>query len=162
MSLFLDQLTENGEPVFKEPWEAQAFSLVIALHESGVFSWSEWSDALAQAIRRDLHPGGLEDVVQRVSEAVGEDVGDKTSDQMEEKEDRPDSYYQHWLAALEHLAIAKGLSGAGELAQRVQAGERLTSRHHMDSRWNWLAARGRCKRRFEGELTACKIRHTLY
>ncbi|MGB0322495.1 MAG: nitrile hydratase accessory protein, partial [Pseudohongiellaceae bacterium] len=35
--------------------------------------------------------------------------------------DRSDSYYQHWLAALEHLAIAKGLSGAGELAQRVQA-----------------------------------------
>ena len=121
MSLFLDQLTENGEPVFKEPWEAQAFSLVIALHESCVFSWSEWSDALAQAIRRDLHPGGLEDVVQRVSEAVGEDVGDKTSDQMEEKEDRRDSYYQHWLAALEHLAIVKGLSGAGELALRVHA-----------------------------------------
>ena len=121
MSLFPDQPAENGEPVFKEPWEAQAFSLVIALHESGVFSWDEWSDALAQAIRRDLHPGGLEDVVQRVSEAVGEDVGDKTSDQMEEKEDRRDSYYQHWLAALEHLAIAKGLSGAGELAQRVQA-----------------------------------------
>ena len=121
MSLFPDQPAENGEPVFKEPWEAQAFSLVIALHESGVFSWSEWSDALAQAIRRDLHPGGLEDVVQRVSEAVGEDVGDKTSDQMEEKEDRRDSYYQHWLAALEHLAIAKGLSRAGELAQRVQA-----------------------------------------
>lgn len=121
MSLFSDQPTENGEPVFKEPWEAQAFSLVIALHESGVFSWSEWSDALAQAIRRDLHPGGLEDVVQRVSEAVGEDVGDKTSDQMEEKEDRRDSYYQHWLAALEHLAIVKGLSGAGELALRVHA-----------------------------------------
>ena len=121
MLLFPDQPTENGEPVFKEPWEAQAFSLVIALHESGVFSWSEWSDALAQAIRRDLHPGGLEDVVQRVSEAVGEDVGDKTSDQMEEKEDRRDSYYQHWLAALEHLAIVKGLSGAGELALRVHA-----------------------------------------
>lgn len=121
MSLFPDQPAENGEPVFKEPWEAQAFSLVIALHESGVFSWSEWSDALAQAIRRDLHLGGLEDVVHRVSEAVGEDVGEKTSERMEEKEDRPDSYYQHWLAALEHLAIAKGLSGAGELAQRVQA-----------------------------------------
>ena len=121
MSLFPDQLTENGEPVFKEPWEAQAFSLVIALHESGVFSWSEWSDALAQAIRRDLHPGGLEDVVQRVSEAVGEDVVDKTGDQMEEKEDRRDSYYQHWLAALEHLAIVKGLSEVGELALRVHA-----------------------------------------
>ena len=125
MSLFPDQPAENGEPVFKEPWEAQAFSLVIALHESGVFSWDEWSDALAQAIRRDLHPGGGEEVVQRVSEAVaedaGEDAGKKPTERMAEKEDRSDSYYQHWLAALEHLAIAKGLSGAGELAQRVQA-----------------------------------------
>ena len=125
MSLFPDQPAENGEPVFKEPWEAQAFSLVIALHESGVFSWDEWSDALAQAIRGNLHPGGVEEVVQRVSEAVaedaGEDAGKETTERMEEKEDRPDSYYQHWLAALEHLAIAKGLSGAGELAQRVKA-----------------------------------------
>ena len=133
MSLFSGQPTENGEPVFKEPWEAQAFSLVIALHESGVFSWSEWTDALAQAIRRDLHPGGGEEVVQRVSEAVAEDAGEdagevagevagkETSERMEEKEDRPDSYYQHWLAALEHLAIAKGLSEAGELALRVHA-----------------------------------------
>ncbi len=98
---------------------------MIALHESGVFSWDEWSDALAQAIRRDLHPGGVEEVVQRVSEAVaenaGEDEGEKTSERMEEKEDRRDSYYQHWLAALEHLAIAKGLSEVGELALRVHA-----------------------------------------
>ena len=121
MSLFPDQPAENGEPVFKEPWEAQAFSLVIALHESGVFSWDEWSDALAQAIRRDLQPGGVEEVVQRVSEAVAEDAGEKSSERMEAKEDRRDSYYQNWLAALEQLAIAKGLSGAGELAQRVQA-----------------------------------------
>ena len=129
MSLFPDQPAENGEPVFKEPWEAQAFSLVIALHESGVFSWDEWSDALAQAIRRDLHPGGGEEVVQRVSEAVAEDAGEdagevagkETSERMAEKEDRSDSYYQHWLAALEHLAIAKGLSDEGELAQRMQA-----------------------------------------
>jgi hypothetical protein len=125
MSLFPDQPAENGEPVFKEPWEAQAFSLVIALHESGVFSWDEWSDALAQAIRRGLHPGGGEEVVQRVSEAVAEDAGEeagkKPTERMAEKEDRSDSYYQHWLAALEHLAIAKGLSGAGELAQRVQS-----------------------------------------
>ena len=113
MSLFSDQPTENGEPVFKRPWEAQAFSLVIALHECGVFSWGEWSDALAQAIRRGLNPGGVDDVVQRVREGVG--------DRMREKEDRVDSYYQHWLAALEHLAIAKGLSEAGEMALRVHA-----------------------------------------
>ena len=112
MSLFSEQPNESGEPVFEEPWEAQAFSLVIALHESGVFSWGEWSDALAQAIRRGLNPGGV-DVVQRVREGV--------DDRMREKEDRVDSYYQHWLAALEHLAIAKGLSEAGELALRVHA-----------------------------------------
>ena len=103
MSLF-DQLIENGEPVFKEPWEAQAFSLVIALHEKGVFSWEEWSEALAQAIHWGPHQAGVNDVIQR------EDEGHTG-----------DSYYQHWLAALEHLAIAKGLSEADELAQRVQA-----------------------------------------
>ena len=113
MSLVPDQPIENGEPVFKEPWEAQAFSLVIALHESGVFSWDEWSEALAQAIHRGLHPGGVNDVVQPVEEGPG--------DRMGEKEERGDSYYQHWLVALEHLAIAKGLSEAGELAQSVQA-----------------------------------------
>lgn len=113
MSLFSEQPNENGEPVFEEPWEAQAFSLVIALHESGVFSWGEWSDALAKAIRRGLNPGGVDDVVQRVREGVG--------DRMREKEDGVDSYYQHWMVALEHLVIAKGLSEAGELAQRMQA-----------------------------------------
>ena len=56
-----------------------------------------------------------------VAEDAGEDAGKKPTERMAEKEDRSDSYYQHWLAALEHLAIAKGLSGAGELAQRVQA-----------------------------------------
>ena len=113
MSLVPDQPSDNGEPVFKEPWEAQAFSLMIALHESGVFSWDEWSEALSQAIHRGLHPGGVNDDVERVGEGPGERMG--------EKEERGDSYYQHWLVALEHLAIAKDLSEAGELAQRVQA-----------------------------------------
>ena len=113
MSLVPDQPSDNGELVFKEPWEAQAFSLVIVLYESGVFSWDEWSEALSQAIHRGLHPGGVNDVVQRVGEGPGERMG--------EKEERGDSYYQHWLVALEHLAIAKDLSDAGELAQRVQA-----------------------------------------
>ena len=112
MSLF-DQLIENGEPVFKEPWEAQAFSLVIALYEKGVFSWEEWSEALAQAIHWGLDQAGVNDVIQRGDEGHGDLMG--------EKGDTGDSYYEHWLAALEHLAIAKGLSEAGELAQRVQA-----------------------------------------
>jgi nitrile hydratase accessory protein len=43
----------DAEPVFTEPWEAQAFALVVALHERGAFSWPEWSSALAAEIARD-------------------------------------------------------------------------------------------------------------
>ena len=30
-------------PVFREPWEAQAFAMVVALHERGLFGWGEWA-----------------------------------------------------------------------------------------------------------------------
>lgn len=42
-------------PVFREPWEAQAFAMAVALHEAGCFSWSEWAQALGREIAR---PGG--------------------------------------------------------------------------------------------------------
>lgn len=41
---------DRGEPVFREPWEARAFALAVALHERGLFTWSEWSEALAREI----------------------------------------------------------------------------------------------------------------
>ena len=28
-------------PVFREPWEAQAFAMTLALYERGVFTWPE-------------------------------------------------------------------------------------------------------------------------
>jgi nitrile hydratase accessory protein len=34
---------------FDEPWEAQTFALAVALNERGVFSWSEWTEAVAAA-----------------------------------------------------------------------------------------------------------------
>ena len=34
---------------FAEPWEAQAFALVVSLNERGLFSWSEWTEAVAAA-----------------------------------------------------------------------------------------------------------------
>ena len=109
MPLFPDQPNESGEPVFKDPWEAQAFGLVIALHESGVFSWEEWSEALSQAIRGGLHQGSVN--------GVGHGMGGR----MVDEEGTGESYYQHWLAALENLAIVKGLSESSELAQRMRA-----------------------------------------
>ncbi|MEL6966484.1 MAG: nitrile hydratase accessory protein [Pseudomonadota bacterium] len=41
---------EDGEPVFHEPWEAQAFALCLSLHAKGLFTWSQWADALSKEI----------------------------------------------------------------------------------------------------------------
>jgi nitrile hydratase accessory protein len=80
----LPDLPQDGDgPVFREPWEAQAFALTLALHQRGVFSWSEWAAALAAEIRR----------------AQGE--GDT---------DTGDTYYHHWLAALERLVAEKQIT----------------------------------------------------
>ena len=84
----------DGSPVFREPWQAQAFAMAVRLHEAGHFTWTEWAAALAEQIR--------------LAQAAGDpDLGD--------------TYYQHWLAALEQLVAAKGLVGADELATRKDA-----------------------------------------
>jgi nitrile hydratase accessory protein len=88
---------EDGGPVFREPWEAQAFVLVLALYERGLFTWSEWAQALSREIRR--------------AEAGG-DPGEGTT------------YYRHWLAAIERLVAAKGLTSEAALAERRAAWDR--------------------------------------
>lgn len=76
-------------PVFSEPWQAHAFALTVALHERGLFAWSEWAEALSQAIRD--------------AQAAGDpDLGD--------------TYYRHWLAALERLLRDKGIAAPLALA----------------------------------------------
>ena len=39
-------------PVFREPWEAQAFAITLALHERGVFTWPQWAATLSEEIKR--------------------------------------------------------------------------------------------------------------
>jgi nitrile hydratase accessory protein len=39
-------------PVFREPWEARAFAMAVALHARGLFTWTEWAGALAEQIKR--------------------------------------------------------------------------------------------------------------
>ena len=39
------------DPVFNEPWEAQAFAMVVKLHERGHFTWSEWAETLGAEIK---------------------------------------------------------------------------------------------------------------
>jgi nitrile hydratase accessory protein len=84
----------QGSPVFREPWEAQAFAMAVRLHEAGHFTWTEWAAALA-------------DQIQQAQRAGDPDLGD--------------TYYRHWLAALERLVAAKGLVSADELAGRKAA-----------------------------------------
>ena len=83
--------------VFREPWEAQAFALAVALHEKGVFTWSEWASALGAEIRRALR--------------TGEDVDGS-------------GYYRDWLTALEALVTRHGVTTAGDLAERRDAWDR--------------------------------------
>ncbi len=80
-------------PVFQEPWEANAFAITMRLFEQDYFTWPEWVDCLSAEI------GG----------ARG--LGDP---------DLGDSYYEHWLSALEKLIVAKGLGSAEQLEQLKQ------------------------------------------
>jgi nitrile hydratase accessory protein len=81
---------DGGGPVFHEPWEAQAFAMALALHERGVFTWEEWAAALGREIK--------------AAQAAGDP-------------DTGNTYYKHWLNALEHLVAEKNVTGADTLAR---------------------------------------------
>ncbi len=92
---------DAGGPVFREPWEAQAFAMTLALHDRGLFTWPEWAAALAAEIKR--------------AQAAGDpDLGD--------------TYYRHWLNALEGIVASKGVTDAGTLARYYEAWDRAADR----------------------------------
>ena len=65
--------------------------MAVKLHETGLFTWVEWADALAAEIR--AHPA-LDDGAH---------------------------YYEHWLSALEKLVAAKGAVSDRERDERSRA-----------------------------------------
>ena len=76
-------------PVFAAPWEAEAFAMTVRLHAAGIFTWAEWAVTLSDEIKR--------------AQAEGDpDLGN--------------TYYHHWLAALERLVVAKDILKAADLA----------------------------------------------
>lgn len=87
------QPCDNEGPVFKEPWEAQAFGMVVALHQAGAFSWDEWATHLNTEIM------------------AAQEEGDP---------DLGDTYYQHWLRALEKIVSEKNLTSTTEISARVE------------------------------------------
>ncbi len=88
-------------PVFREPWQAQAFALALALHARGLFSWQEWADMLTGEIRR--------------AQAEGDP-------------DTGDTYYLHWLGTLERIVAAKGAATEATLARYRAAWDHAADR----------------------------------
>ena len=87
---------DEAGPVFREPWEAQAFALAVELSAAGHFTWNEWAETLGAEIK--------------AAQAAGDpDLGD--------------TYYRHWLAALERLTAEKGLVVPGDMRSRRDAWE---------------------------------------
>ncbi len=52
-----DMVLDGDEPVFNEPWEAQAFAMTVSLYEKGQFTWDEWASALTA----EIHSGEIRD-----------------------------------------------------------------------------------------------------
>jgi nitrile hydratase accessory protein len=85
---------DDGGPVFRAPWEAQAFAMAVMLHERGVFTWPEWAGLLGDEISAAAARGEPDD-------------GSR--------------YYRHWLTALERAVAEHGVVPAEELRQRFDA-----------------------------------------
>jgi nitrile hydratase accessory protein len=89
----LPALPRDSEgPVFRAPWEAQAFAMTLALQQRGVFTWREWAEALGAELAAAAARGEPDDGAH---------------------------YYEHWLAALEKLVAQKKVVAGGELERRV-------------------------------------------
>lgn len=86
-------LRQDG-PVFCEPWQAQAFAMTLALHDKGLFTWEQWAQTLGDVI---AHAG---------------DHGDP---------DRGNTYYWHWLGALERIVRESGCVNQDMLTQKQLA-----------------------------------------
>jgi nitrile hydratase accessory protein len=92
---------DDDGPVFRAPWEAQAFAMALALHGRGLFSWSEWAATLADQIRR--------------AQASGDP-------------DTGETYYRHWLATLERLVAEKGVASTETLDRYRHAWDHAADR----------------------------------
>lgn len=88
-------IPRNAEgPVFREPWQAEAFALALSLHERGLFTWTEWAATLGDEIRK-------------AQAARDPDTGE--------------TYYHHWLNTLERILAEKGVTDPHQLQRTRHA-----------------------------------------
>jgi nitrile hydratase accessory protein len=102
--------SDTGDQVFQAPWEARAFAMAVDMSRRGLFEWDEFRELLIDEIARG-------------------DAGPQPESGSSE------TYYLHWLAALERLLRAKGHVSSELLADRKRAieehieAERAAHRH---------------------------------
>ena len=75
--------------------------MALALRARGIFTWNEWAETLADEIKR--------------AQARGDP-------------DTGETYYQHWLNALERIVAAKGVADDQMLARYRDAWARAAER----------------------------------
>jgi len=88
-------------PVFREPWEAHAFALALALYDKGLFAWTEWAALLGEEIKK--------------AQAAGDP-------------DTGATYYRHWMATLERMVAEKNVTTTEILTQYCHAWDRAAHR----------------------------------
>jgi nitrile hydratase accessory protein len=75
--------------------------MTLALYRRGLFTWPEWAATLSEEIKR--------------AQAAGDP-------------DRGDTYYRHWLNALERLVSEKGATDPASLVRYRDAWDRAAHR----------------------------------
>ena len=77
---------KNGELVFDSLWEGRTFGMAVTLSDKGLYPWRDFRASLIEVI------------------SSCDEVGDTQT-----------PYYERFLAALEHLAVDRGLVSVDEL-----------------------------------------------
>ncbi len=81
----------EADPVFEQPWEADAFVTAVTLSHLGYFEWKTWVAAFAGVIQ---------------------------SQPQREQETAHDAYYRQWLSCLEKVLDEAQLVPSAELLNR--------------------------------------------
>ncbi|MEL6523451.1 MAG: nitrile hydratase accessory protein [Pseudomonadota bacterium] len=85
----------EDDAIFTAPWQAQAFAMVVHLHERGHFSWTDWAAALSTALEEDGQP-----------------------------ENSTEAYYRCWLRALEAVLNETGTVSPSAVSDLADAWQR--------------------------------------
>ena len=92
-SLNHDSGKDEQYPVFTEPWEAHAFAIAVKLSEKGRLKRSEWTNVLAEEIKKAKDQG---------------------------QPDFGNTYYQFWFSALETILLEKNILKKSDLKSMME------------------------------------------